>query len=178
MTVHDQGSLSKFRIRDLHPNVFIGMASDRYAGWIGQIYSEDRYKGQITRRTHTVGGKAFIEEVLPGESVEEYFEHFPVLEIDYTFYRLLLEKDGKPTQNYHVLRKYRGQMKEGDSVILKVPQVIFARRLGGEGDLSRMKPISIRRSSPISSINPPWRSWGRPLTDSSLSRNIIRKRTV
>jgi uncharacterized protein YecE (DUF72 family) len=105
------------------------MASDRYVGWIGQIYSEDRYKEQITHRTHTVGGKPFIEEVLPIESVEEYFEHFSVLEIDYTFYRLLLEKDGKPTQNYHVLRKYRDQMKEGDSVILKVPQVIFARRL-------------------------------------------------
>jgi len=129
MATHGQTSPDKFRFRDLHPNILIGMASDRYAGWIGQIYSEDRYKRQITRRTHTVGGKAFVEEVLPVESVEEYFEHFPVLEIDYTFYRLLLEKDGKPTQNYHVLRKYREQMKEGDSVILKVPQVISARRL-------------------------------------------------
>jgi uncharacterized protein YecE (DUF72 family) len=110
------------------------MASDRYAGWMGQIYSEDRYKGQITHRTHTVGGKAFVEGVLPVESVSEYFDHFPVLEIDYTFYRLLVEKDGKPTQNYHVLRKYRDQMREGDSLILKVPQVIVARKLrrGGE----------------------------------------------
>jgi len=97
-------------LRDLRPNILIGMVSDRYA-------------------PHTVGGKSFVEEVLPVESVEEYFEHFPVLEIDYTFYRLLLEKDGKPTQNYHVLRKYRQHMKEGDSLILKVPQVIFARRL-------------------------------------------------
>jgi uncharacterized protein YecE (DUF72 family) len=129
MTVHGKASLDRFRFRDLHPNILIGMASDRYAGWIGQIYSEDRYKGQITRRTHTVGGKAFAEEVLPVESVEEYFKHFTVLEIDYTFYRLLLEKDGKPTQNYHVLRKYREQMKEGDFVTLKVPQVLFARRL-------------------------------------------------
>jgi len=40
-----------------------------------------------------------------------------------------LPKDGKPTQNYQVFRKYREQMKEGDSVILKVPQVIFVRRL-------------------------------------------------
>ena len=126
---HDQANLDRFRFRDLHPNIFIGMASDRYAGWVRQIYSEDRYQGQITRRPHTVGGKAFVEEVLPVESVEEYFEHFSVLEVDYTFYRLLLERDGKPTQNYHVLRKYREQMKEGDSLILKVPQVIFARRL-------------------------------------------------
>ena len=42
---------------------------------------------------------------------------------------MLLEKDGKPTQNYHVLRKYREQMEEADSVILKVPQIIFARTL-------------------------------------------------
>jgi uncharacterized protein YecE (DUF72 family) len=129
MAPHGKATPDRFRFRNLHPNVHIGMASDRYAGWIGQVYSEERYKGQITHRTHTVGGKAFVEEVLPVESVEEYFEHFPVLEIDYTFYRLLLERDGKPTQNYHVLKKYREHMKEGDDVILKVPQVIFARRL-------------------------------------------------
>ena len=105
------------------------MASDRYAGWIGQIYSEERYKDQMTQRTHPVGGKSFIEKVLPVESVEEYFVHFPILEIDYTFYRLLLEKDGRPTQNYHVLKKYRKHMKEEDIVLLKVPQAIFARRL-------------------------------------------------
>jgi hypothetical protein len=28
-----------FHFRNLHPQVFIGTASDRYAGWIGQIYS-------------------------------------------------------------------------------------------------------------------------------------------
>ena len=121
MTARDQASLDRFRFSDLHPNILIGMASDRYAGWISQIYSGEHYKGQITHRTHTVGGKAFVEEVLPIESVGEYFEHFPVLEIDSTFYRLLLERDEKPTQNYHVLRKYREQMKEGDSLILKVP---------------------------------------------------------
>ena len=38
-------------------------------------------------------------------------------------------EDGKPTQNYHVLRSYRDYMTEKDSVILKVPQVITARRL-------------------------------------------------
>ena len=105
------------------------MASDRYAGWIGQIYTEGRYTKGITQRTHKVGDKTFAEKVLPVESVQEYFEHFPILEIDYTFYRLLLDEDGKPTQNYHVLRSYRDYMTEKDSVILKVPQVITARRL-------------------------------------------------
>jgi uncharacterized protein YecE (DUF72 family) len=76
-----------------------------------------------------VGGKTFTEEILPVESVEEYFQHFSILEIDYTFYRLLLDENGKPAQNYHVLRKYREQLRDGDSLILKVPQIIFARRL-------------------------------------------------
>jgi hypothetical protein len=105
------------------------MASDRYAGWIGQIYSEGRYEKGITRRSHKVGEKTFNEEILPVESVAEYFEHFPLLEIDYTFYRLLLEKDGKPTQNFHVLRNYRQHMKDGDFVLLKAPQIIIARKL-------------------------------------------------
>ena len=76
-----------------------------------------------------MGDKSFNEETLPVESVSEYFEHFPLLEIDYTFYRLLLEKDGKPTPNFHVLKSYRQHMKDGDFVLLKAPQVIIARKL-------------------------------------------------
>ncbi len=125
----DSSRLEAFQFRDLHPNVFMGTASDRYAGWIGQIYSEDRYTGRITRRTKKVGGKAFVEEVLPVESVEEYFQHFRVLELDFTFYRPLMDKDGTPTQNFHVLRNYRRHLKKDDKLILKVPQVIFARKL-------------------------------------------------
>ncbi len=124
----------KFQFRTLHPNVLIGTTTDRYAGWIGQIYSKERYQGRISRRTHTVGGRTFVEEVLPIDSVKEYFEHFPVLEIDFTFYRPLLEKDGRPTQNYHVLREYRQHLRDGDQIVLKVPQVVFAQKLrrGGE----------------------------------------------
>ncbi len=33
-----------FRVRNPHPNILIGTASERYAGWIGQIYAEGRYK--------------------------------------------------------------------------------------------------------------------------------------
>jgi len=105
------------------------MASDRYAGWIGQIYSEGRYETGVTRRRHKVGDKTFNEETLPVESVREYFEHFPLLEIDYTFYRLLLEKDGKPTPNFHVPKSYRQHMKDGDFVLLKAAQIIIARKL-------------------------------------------------
>jgi hypothetical protein len=105
------------------------MASDRYAGWICQIYSEGRYEKGITRRSHKVGDKTFSEETLPVESVTEYFEHFPLLEIDYTFYRPLLGCNGNPTQNFHVLKKYRQHMKDGDLVLLKVPQIVIARKL-------------------------------------------------
>ena len=39
--------LKSFHFRNLHPQIFIGTASDRYAGWIGQIYSADKYEGRI-----------------------------------------------------------------------------------------------------------------------------------
>ena len=90
------GGTTNFRFRDLPSNIQIGTASDRYAGWIGQIYSEGRYEKGITRRSHKVGDKTFTEGTLPVESVAEYFEHFPLLEIDNTFYRALLESKGSP----------------------------------------------------------------------------------
>jgi len=122
--------LETFHFRGLHPLVSLGTASDRYAGWMGQIYTPERYAAaQITRRSHTVGGKAFVEEVLPVVSVEEYFEHFRVLEIDFTFYRFLLEQRGQPSSNYRVLQTYREHLNDGDALILKVPQVIFAQKL-------------------------------------------------
>jgi len=113
----------------MHPNISIGMASDRYAGWTGQVYSEGRYEKEVKHRTHKIGEKSFTEEVLPVESVEEYFEHFPILEIDYTFYRLLLDKSGKATPNYFTLKEYQQYLKKDDQLILKVPQLIFARRI-------------------------------------------------
>lgn len=120
---------NKYYFRDLHPDIYLGTTSDRYAGWIGQIYSKERYAGRINRRPKVVGGKAYIEEVLPVDSVEEYFQHFRVLEIDYTFYRLLTEKDETPTQNYHLLRHYRRHIQDKDAIILKVPQIVFAQKL-------------------------------------------------
>jgi len=124
-----QQSIESFQFRNLHPKILLGTASDRYAGWIGQIYTRERYEGRISRRTNTVGGKSFMEETLPVESVEEYFEHFPALEIDYTFYSLLLDEDGKPTQNFHVLKRYQQYMKGEDRVVLKMPQMISAQKI-------------------------------------------------
>ena len=69
-----QANPESFQFRNLQPQVFMGTASDRYAGWLGQIYSPDRYYDPITKRTKTIAGKSFIEEVLPVDSVEEYFK--------------------------------------------------------------------------------------------------------
>lgn len=127
-------NLESFHFRDLHPRLYIGTASDRYGGWIGQVYSRERYGDHISHRSHIVGGKEYLDEVLPVESVREYFDHFPLLELDYTFYRPLQEPDGKPTSNYHVLRNYKRYLRENDRVLLKAPQEICARKIprGGE----------------------------------------------
>jgi len=129
MPTEEKINLERYQFRGLHPSISIGMASDRYAGWIGQVYSEGRYEKKIKHRTHEMGEKSFTEEVLPVESVEEYFEHFPILEIDYTFYRPLLDKSGKPTPNYFNLKEYQQYLKKDDHLILKVPQLISAKRL-------------------------------------------------
>ena len=121
--------MESFNFRNLHPQILIGTASDRYAGWLGQIYSHDRYWGRITKRTKIVALKSFTEEVLPVDSVEEYFEHFPVLEIDFIFYRPLLDQNGQPNQNYAVLKNYAKHLKEGDRIILKVPQIVMAQKI-------------------------------------------------
>jgi uncharacterized protein YecE (DUF72 family) len=127
---HDpKDDIKKFLFRHIHPQVKMGTASDRYAGWLGQIYSPERYQGRITQRTKVVGEHNFTEEILPVESVAEYFEHFPVLEIDFTFYRLLKDQNGKPTQNYQFLRAYKQHLRAGDALLLKVPQEVTARKL-------------------------------------------------
>ena len=122
-------NIERFQFRNLGPDIFLGTASDRYAGWIGQIYTRQAYEGRISRRTKIVGGKSFVENVLPVESVEEYFRHFPVLEVDYTFYSPLLDTDGEPTPTFHVLKRYRQHMKNNDRLVLKVPQIVSARRI-------------------------------------------------
>jgi uncharacterized protein YecE (DUF72 family) len=121
--------LEHFRFHHLHPLVKMGTASDRYAGWLGQIYSKERYRGCVNQRTKVVGEHSFTEEVLPVDSVTEYFEHFPVLEIDFTFYRFLKDQNDKPTQTFQTLKAYQQHLRDGDALILKVPQVVTAPKL-------------------------------------------------
>ena len=132
-----ESKAKSFLFRELFQNISFGTASDRYAGWIGQIYSEGGSEKGITRRGHKVGDKNFNEETLPVESVAEYFEHFPLLEIDYTFYRLLLEKDGKPTQRER-FSKFRKSGGGKCGILLKVENRML-RKVNGRRILDAKK---------------------------------------
>ncbi len=121
--------IRKFYFKAVHPQLAVGTASDRYAGWLGQIYTPEKYRDRIKRRTKKVAGKSFVEEVLPVESVQEYFEHFDVLELDFTFYSPLKDKEGRPTKGYHALTSYCKYLSEGVRLILKVPQIFFAKKI-------------------------------------------------
>lgn len=125
----DQPQPETFHFRGIHPRLCFGTASDRYAGWMGQVYSPTRYAGRLSTRSHKVGGKTFQEQVLPVDSVSEYFDHFGVLEIDYTFYGLLLTTEGKPTATHTVLRSYCEHLPPWGRVLLKVPQTVFAQKI-------------------------------------------------
>ncbi len=120
---------SRFVFRDLHPQLLLGTASDRYSGWIGQIYTASRYEGRISQRTQRVGSESFTSLVLPVDSVREYFEHFSALELDFTFYSLLLTPEGLPTETHRTLARYAEYLPADARLLLKVPQRICAFRL-------------------------------------------------
>lgn len=119
--------LERFVFHDLHPNARFGTASDRYAGWIGQIYPES-YRSLVKTRRRRLGGKTYEERTVPVESAADYFAHFDVLEVDFTFYRPLVE-DERPTSNYFVLQQYADAAPESARFLLKAPQPFFARRI-------------------------------------------------
>ncbi len=128
-----QRRLEQYLFRHLHPHLRFGTASDRYGGWIGQIYSE-KWRKHMTRRPKKLNGQVFEELVLPVETVREYFEHFDILEIDFTFYRPLLTPEDEPTNNYFVLRQYLRHAPEDALFLLKAPQTFFARKLRRQQD--------------------------------------------
>ncbi len=129
--VRDQAN--RFDFRTVTPHVRFGTASDRYAGWIGQVYP-DHYRDQISTRTRKLGGRSFEERTLPIASVADYFEHFNTLELDFTFYRPLRDEDGEPTNNFFVLAKYADHAPGNASFLLKAPQAYFARTLRRQRD--------------------------------------------
>lgn len=120
--------IDAYRFRGLVPHARFGTASDRYAAWVGQIYDE-AYAAQATTRPKRLGGRSFTETVLPVESVAEYFEHFDVLEIDYTFYSPLLQEDGRPSRTLHTLTAHTGHAPDDARFLLKAPEAATAARV-------------------------------------------------
>lgn len=127
--------IDAYEFRELSPAVRFGTASDRYAGWIGQIYPED-YEAEVSSRSRKLGSQSFTERTVPIRSVVDYFEHFGILELDFTYYRALLEPDDSPSNNYFVLEQYASLAPDEAQFLLKAPQSIFTRSLrrsrGGE----------------------------------------------
>src|SRR5580692_2711681 len=58
--------------------IFIGTSSWRYEGWLGQVYTPERY---FTR------GK-FSKKKFHEESIQEYAETFPIIGGDFSFYSI------------------------------------------------------------------------------------------
>ena len=119
----------RYDVRGVHPLLQFGSASDRYAAWIGQVYPRDVWAGEVTTRQKRVGGRSFEERLLPVASVEDYFLHFGVLEIDATYYRPLIEETGKPSPNLFLLEHYAEAAPASARFLLKAPQQVVARRL-------------------------------------------------
>lgn len=127
-----------YQFREIHPSVSIGCASDRYNGWIGQIYTQERYSGRIETRKKKLGKEIYTEKVLPVDSVAEYFEHFDILEIDFTFYGLLYDKEFRPTRVHKTLEAYANHLpSSGAGIFLKVPQSITAQKVWRAGKFNK-----------------------------------------
>jgi uncharacterized protein YecE (DUF72 family) len=89
-------------------NVYIGGSSWKYEGWLGQIYSRERYlsRGRFSRQ-------AFERECL-----REYAETFPIVCGDFAFYQF-------PTEDFW--RKLFAQTPPGFRFAFKVPEQITCR---------------------------------------------------
>ena len=130
----------RYNFRDVAPGVHFATASDRYASWVGQIYSTDQdYK--VTKTKKMVKSESFTEEKLPVRSVVEYFQHYSALELDFTFYAYLLDSDGNPSRNHAPLVEYAKWLPADALVILKVPEAICASKRwsfeGGKRSIAR-----------------------------------------
>lgn len=124
-----RAEVERFDFRRVHPALRLGTASDRYAAWIGPIYPRDVWADRVETRTKRLGAGSIEERLLPVESVEDYFAHFGVLELDFTFYRPLVEPSGKPGPPLFTLQRYAEAAPAGARFLLKAPQAFTARTL-------------------------------------------------
>jgi uncharacterized protein YecE (DUF72 family) len=88
--------------------VYIGGSSWRYEGWLGQIYTRDRYlsRGRFSR------------PVFEAECLREYAETFPAVCGDFAFYQF-------PTEDFW--RKLFARVPEGFRFAFKVPEQITCK---------------------------------------------------
>ncbi len=121
--------VERYDLRRVHPVLRFGSASDRYAAWIDQVYPRDVWAGEVQTRSKRVGGQSYEERLLPVASVDDYFQHFGVLEVDFTYYRPLVETTGKPSTNLFTLEHYADAAPANARFLLKAPQQFVARRL-------------------------------------------------
>jgi len=124
-----RADVARYDFRRLHPLLRLGTASDRFAGWMGQVYPRDVWADKVSTRSKRAGGETFEERLLPVASVEDYFLHFPVLELDFTFYRPLLERDGRSSPALFTLQEYAEHAPASARFLLKAPQAFSARRV-------------------------------------------------
>ncbi len=117
-----------YDFRALDPHVRMGTASDRYASWRGKIYSP-RWDSEIKKSSKKLGGKSYAIEQVPIDSVEEYYEHFSVLELDFTFYTPLIREDGNPARSFATLEHYANCAPPEARFLLKAPQAFSARKV-------------------------------------------------
>lgn len=104
----DRGALAE-RLKALaRRRVYIGTSSWKYPGWIGQVYSRERY---LTR-----GG--FSEKLFEAECLREYSETFPAVCGDFTFYQF-------PSEQYW--RRLFQPVPETLRFAFKVPEQITVR---------------------------------------------------
>jgi len=104
----DRDSLAE-KLRALaRQNIFIGGSSWKYEGWLGQIYSRERYlaRGKFSKRT-------FEQECL-----REYAETFPTVCGDFAFYQFPIPE---------FWRRLFGAVPEGFRFAFKVPEQITCK---------------------------------------------------
>ncbi len=136
-----RAAVEAYDFREVHPNLRLGTASDRYAAWLNQIYPLDVWGDRIDTRVRKTSKGNFEERTLPVASVEDYFQHFNVLELDFTYYRPLADADGKPESNHFTLDQYAEHAPPDALFLLKAPQQFFSRVLRrSQGGQVRYEP--------------------------------------
>ena len=89
-------------------NIYIGTSSWKYEGWIGQIYSRDRY---------LVRGR-FSEKRFQAECLNEYAETFPIVCGDFSFYQF-------PSESYW--KRLFGSAPASLKYAFKVPEEVTVK---------------------------------------------------